>query len=191
MEERQLMRLRQWAAGTSKEKANTRKDMKTPSFTPEVNVSNRVRTSPSKPSSLYPSLKELMEEPQELAINCIDGEVEDWVTVPTKLSPPKKPEPLEREKIAISRIGWNRDLSSVRKNRCRTDASLMSAAFLSKYYFLWYSIFNLFFKATDAMTSSRELTNLSASFGTSVVEENPNFQSFPRLKMLSSKNLSH
>ena len=29
VEERQLMRLRQWAAGTSKEKANTRKDKKT------------------------------------------------------------------------------------------------------------------------------------------------------------------
>ena len=185
MEERQLMRLRQWAAGTSKEKANTRKDMKTPRFSPEVNVSNRVRTSPSKPSSLYPSLKELMEEPQDLsAINSYDGEEEYWVTVLSKL----KPEPLEREKIAISRLGWNRDLSSVRKNRCRTDASLMSAAFLSKYYFLWYSIFNLFFKATDAMTSSRELTNLSASFGTSVVEENPNLQSLPRLKMLSSRN---
>ena len=137
MEERQLMRLRQWAAGTSKEKANTRKDKKTVSFSPQVNFSNRVRTSPSKPSSLYPSLKEMVEEYQELAINCIDGEVEDWVTVPTKLSPPKKPEPLEREKIAISRLGWNRDLSSVRKNRCRTDASLMSAAFLSMYYCLW------------------------------------------------------
>ena len=185
MEERQLMRLRQWAAGTSKEKANTRKDKKTPSFTPEVNVSNRVRTSPSKPSSLYPSLKELMEEPQDLsAINSYDGEEEYWVTVLSKL----KPEPLEREKIAISRLGWNRDLSSVRKNRCRTDASLMSVAFLSKYYFLWYSIFNLFFKATDVVTSSWELTNLSASFGTSVVEENPNLQSLPRLKMLSSRN---
>ena len=137
VEERQLMRLRQWAAGTSKEKANTRKDKKTPRFSPEVNVSNRVRTSPSKPSSLYPSLKEMVEEHQELAINCIDREEEDWATVPSKLSPPKKPEPREREKIAISRLGWNRDLSSVKKNRCRTDASLMSAAFLSKYYCLW------------------------------------------------------
>ena len=138
VEERQLMRLRQWAAGTSKEKANTRKDMKTPRFSPEVNVSNRVRTSPSKPSSLYPSLKEMVEEQQELpAINSFDGEEEDWITVPSKLSPPKKPEPFEKEKIAISRLGWNRDLSSVRKNHCRTDASLMSAAFLSKYYCLW------------------------------------------------------
>ena len=189
VEERQLMRLRQWAAGTSEEKANTRKYKKTASFTPGLNFSNRVRTSPSKPSSLYPSLKEVMEEPQDLsAINSYDGEEEYWVTVPSKLLPPKKPEPLEREKIAISRLGWNRDLSSVRKNHCRTDASLMSAAFLSKYYFLWYSIFNLFFKATDAMTSSRELTNLSASFGTSVVEENPNLPSLPRLKMLSSRN---
>ena len=140
------MRLRQWAAGTSKEKANTRKDKKTVSFSPQVNFSNRVRTSPSKSSSLYPSLKEVMEEPQELsAINSFDGEEEDWVTVPTKLSPPKKVEPMEREKIAISRFGWNRNLSSVRKNRCRTDASLMSAAFLSKYYFLWYFYLLIYF----------------------------------------------
>ena len=138
VEERQLMRLRQWAAGTSKEKVKNRIDKKTPRFFPEVNVSNRVRTSPSKPSSLYPSLKEMVEEQQELpAINSFDGEEEDWITVPSKLSPPKKPEPLEKEKIAISRLGWNRDLSSVRKNHCRTDASLMSAAFLSKYYCLW------------------------------------------------------
>ena len=146
VEERQLMRLRQWAAGTSEEKANTRKYKKTASFTPGAIFSNRVRTSPSKPSSLYPSLKEMVEEQQELpAINSFDGEEEDWITVPSKLSPPKKPEPFEKEKIAISRLGWNRNLSSVRKNRCRTDASLMSAAFLSKYYFLWYFYLLIYF----------------------------------------------
>ena len=56
---------------------------------------------------------------------------------PSRITPAKKlePEPMEREKISISRLGWNRDqeLSSVIKFRCRTDANLKSAAFLSKY----------------------------------------------------------
>ena len=125
MEERQLRRLRQWAGTTEKEVV---KDKETASFYPAVNSGRSVRMSPSKPSSLYPSLKGLLEELPS-------------VTLPTELSAIKKLEPMEREKIAISRLGWNRDLSSVRQNRCRTDASLMSAAFLSKYYFLGYFYF--------------------------------------------------
>ena len=77
-----------------------------------------------KPSSLYPSLKGMQN----------DSTFKD---VLTRITPAKKlePEPMEREKISISRLGWNRDqeLSSVRKFRCRTDANLKAAAFLSKY----------------------------------------------------------
>ena len=77
-----------------------------------------------KPSSLYPSLKGMQN----------DSTFKD---VLTRITPAKKlePEPMEREKISISRLGWNRDqeLSSVIKFRCRTDANLKSAAFLSKY----------------------------------------------------------
>ena len=116
------MRLRQWASVTTEQKANTIKDKK---------------------RRLKEEEKQLMRLTEWATSEERASIIKDrkTVTVSTNLPPTKKVEPMEREKIHISRLGWNRDLSSVRKNRCRTDTNLMSAAFLSKYYFSWYLYF--------------------------------------------------
>ena len=122
LEEKQLMRLRQWATVTTEQKANTIKDKKRRLKEEEKQLMRLTEWATSEESaSIIKDRK--------------------TVTVSTNLPPTKKVEPMEREKIHISRLGWNRDLSSVRKNRCRTDTNLMSAAFLSKYYFPSYLYF--------------------------------------------------
>ena len=135
MEERELMGLRDWAAGTMKEvEADTMKE--------DTNSMKKVRMSTPTPSRLYPSLKELqLQEPQKVSTSKEDNnsslneEQKEWITVPRRGKLTKKVEPILREKISISRLGWNRDqdLSSVRKIRCRTDVNLKAAAFLSEY----------------------------------------------------------
>ena len=106
--------------------------------TATLNSMKRVRMSTPKPNSLYPSLKALQQQDQVFTSkNCINSslnvEEKDGFTIPTRRTPAKKVEPtILRENISISRLGWNRDLSSVRK-RCRSDANLKAAAFLSKH----------------------------------------------------------
>lgn len=122
MEERELMGLRDWEIKN----------------TATLNSMKRVRMSTPKPNSLYPSLKALQQQDQVFTSkNCINSslnvEEKDGFTIPTRRTPAKKVEPtILRENISISRLGWNRDLSSVRK-RCRSDANLKAAAFLSKH----------------------------------------------------------
>ena len=141
MEERKLKRLRDWAAGPVIEvepvikievkniaNLNSRKSvrMSTPksnSLYPSLkalqqqdplNSWKRVRMSTPKSNSLYPSLKALQQQDQVL-------------TSAMKVEPT-----ILRDNISISRLGWNRDETSVRM-RCRTDANLKAAAFLSKH----------------------------------------------------------
>ena len=136
MEDRELMGLRDWAAGTVEEvEANTVKEDKN---TVASNSMKRVTMSTPKISSLYPSLKPLQQQEHVSTSNNFNNsnfnkEEKEWKTVPTRRRPAKKVEPtILREIISISRLGWNRDESSVRK-RCRTDANLKAAAFLSKH----------------------------------------------------------
>ena len=135
MEERELMGLRDWAAGTvEEEEADTVKEDKN---TVASNSMKRVRMSTPKLSSLYPSLKSLQQQEhvstsKKVNNSSLNQEEKEWKTAPTRRRPAKKVEPtILREKISISRLGWNRDSSSVRK-RCRTDDNLKAAAFLSK-----------------------------------------------------------
>ena len=121
------MGLRDWASGTSE--VEEVKNTVASSFTKSVNLSV------PKPSSLYPSLKVFPDvSTSKVGNNASLKEEEGWITIPTRMTPVKKVEPMESEKISISRLGWNRDqeLSSVRKFRCRTDTNLKAAAFLSK-----------------------------------------------------------
>ena len=136
MEERELMGLRDWAAGTvEEEEADTMKEDKN---TVASNSMKRVRMSTPKLSSLYPSLKALQQQEhvstsKKVNNSSLNQEEKEWKTAPTRRrqgKKVKKEEPILRENISISRLGWNRDLSAVRK-RCRTDANLKAAAFLS------------------------------------------------------------
>ena len=121
------MGLRDWASSTSEVKEG--KNTVASNFTKSVNLSA------PKPSSLYPSLKAFQDvSTSKVGNNASLKEEEGWITIPKRMTPDKKVEPMERDKISISRLGWNRDqeLSSVRKFRCRTDTNLKAAAFLSK-----------------------------------------------------------
>ena len=112
MEERKLKRLRDWAAGPVIEVEPVIKiEVKNIA---NLNSRKSVRMSTPKSNSLYPSLKALQQQDQVL-------------TSAMKVEPT-----ILRDNISISRLGWNRDKTSVRM-RCRTDANLKAAAFLSKH----------------------------------------------------------
>ena len=120
--------------------------------------------------------------------------------------PKKNPSEEEREKISISRLGWNRE-SSGRRRRCRTDANLKSAAFLSKYnqlyiYFYFYYNFYTFqvmnvtrsglpsFAGVWKLRSPLSPLMKCLCLQNSLVEGNPDLPSLPRLRMMCYRVLS-